>query len=211
LKAGTKVEAFNFQVTIRKHFSVTENSLTEFRPVWVQKNEINHRGRTPSMTGWRHASAFMAVVALLLDAHTGVWAQASNERTDTFEQRFPPDQVTTPPGGEQPPRQPPVRQAPIQPPADLSQKGQHSSEGGAQPKKSVTTVASARRPRSRVTVAPRSFLDAGTAVLPGDRKFLDYAFPPLHTPTDVVTNTGGRVGWHRSPLPGPLFPGPGPW
>jgi hypothetical protein len=154
---------------------------------------------------------FMAVVALLLDAHTGVWAQAPNERTDTFEQRFPPDQVTTPPGGEQPPRQPPVRQAPIQPPADLSQKGQHSSAGGAQPKKSVTTVASARRPRSRVTVAPRSFLDAGTAVLPGDRKFLDYAFPPLQTPTDVITNTGGRVGWHRSPLPGPLFPGPGPW
>ena len=40
--------AFNFQVTIRKHFSVTDNSLTEFRPVWVQKNEINHRGRTPA-------------------------------------------------------------------------------------------------------------------------------------------------------------------
>src|ERR1700730_17997691 len=49
-----------------------------------------------------------------------------------------------------------------------------------------SSVARARRPRSRVTVAPRSFLDAGTAVLPGDRKFLDYAFPPLHTPTDVV-------------------------
>src|SRR3984893_5836405 len=65
------------------------------------------------MIGLRHARAFMAGVALLLDAHTGVWAQASNERTDTFEQRFPPDQVTTPPGGEQPPRQPPVRQAPI--------------------------------------------------------------------------------------------------
>ena len=93
------------------------------------------------MTGWRHARAFMAVVALLLDAHTGVWAQASNERTDTFEQRFPPDQVTTPPGGEQPPRQPPVRQAPIQPPADLSQKGQHSSAG-------------VRNPRSRLLLWP---------------------------------------------------------
>ena len=103
------------------------------------------------MTGWRYASAFMAVVALLLDARTGVWAQASNERTDTFEQRFPSDQVTTPPGGEQPPRQPPVRQAPIQPPADLSQNGQHSSAGGAQPKNSVTSVARARRPRSRVS------------------------------------------------------------
>ena len=49
------------------------------------------------MTGWRHATAFMAVVALLLDAHTGVWAQGSNNRTNTFEQRFPPDQVPTPP------------------------------------------------------------------------------------------------------------------
>jgi hypothetical protein len=62
------------------------------------------------------------------------------------------------------------------------------------------------RGRSRVVVVPRSFLDAGTEVLPGERKFLDYAFPPNHTPMDVVTNTGGRVGWHTSPLPGPLFP-----
>ena len=38
------------------------------------------------------------------------------------------------------------------------------------------------------------------------RKFLDYAFPPLHQPMDVITNTGGRTGWHNSPLPGPLFP-----
>jgi hypothetical protein len=53
---------------------------------------------------------------------------------------------------------------------------------------------------------PRSFLDAGTEVLPGERKFLDYAFPPTHTAMDVVTNTGGRVGWHNSPLPGPFFP-----
>ena len=62
------------------------------------------------------------------------------------------------------------------------------------------------RPRARVTVAPRSFLDAGTEVLPGDRKFTDYAFPvgTYSTPLSVVQNTGGRVGWHRSPLPGPF-------
>lgn len=62
------------------------------------------------------------------------------------------------------------------------------------------------RPRARVTVAPRSFLDAGTEVLPGERKFTDYAFPvgPYATPLSVVQNTGGRVGWHRSPLPGPF-------
>src|SRR5919108_6455163 len=57
------------------------------------------------------------------------------------------------------------------------------------------------RPRARVTVAPRSFLDAGTEVLPGDRKFTDYAFPPgpYSMPLNAVTNTGGRVGWHQSP------------
>jgi hypothetical protein len=59
----------------------------------------------------------------------------------------------------------------------------------------------ASRPRARVRVAPRSFLDAGTEVLPGERKFLDYALPPNYIPLGVVTNVGGRPGWDRSPLP----------
>jgi hypothetical protein len=64
----------------------------------------------------------------------------------------------------------------------------------------------ASRPRARVTVAPRSFLDTRTEVLPGERKFTDYAFPPgsYSMPLSAVTNTGGRVGWHQSPLPGPF-------
>jgi hypothetical protein len=33
-------------------------------------------------------------------------------------------------------------------------------------------------PRTRVFVTTRSWLDAGVEVLPGDRKFQDYAFPP---------------------------------
>ena len=65
-------------------------------------------------------------------------------------------------------------------------------------------VYGANRARSRIVVVPRSFLDAGTEVLPGDRKYMDYAYPPTYQPLDVVTNTGGRVGWHRSPLPGPF-------
>jgi len=62
------------------------------------------------------------------------------------------------------------------------------------------------RPRARVTVAPRSFLDAGTEVLPGERKFTDYALPAgsYSMPLSVVQSTGGRVGWHQSPLPGPF-------
>ncbi len=33
-------------------------------------------------------------------------------------------------------------------------------------------------PRTRVFVTRRSWLDPGTEVLPGERKFTDYAFPP---------------------------------
>jgi hypothetical protein len=80
-------------------------------------------------------------------------------------------------------------------------------EAATKKKQYVYTTARAtpaNRPRARVTVAPRSFLDAGTEVLPGERKFTDYAFPPTYMPLGVVTNTGGRVGWHQSPLPGPF-------
>ena len=36
-------------------------------------------------------------------------------------------------------------------------------------------------PRTRVYVTKRSWLDAGTEVLPGERKFTDYAFPQGQT------------------------------
>jgi hypothetical protein len=78
----------------------------------------------------------------------------------------------------------------------------------------TTRTVSARNPRARVTVAPRSFLDAGTEVRPGDRKFTDYAFPPGNAGfgIDAVTNTGGKVGWDRSPMMQPFqLPGYSPW
>src|SRR5207248_2549731 len=44
-------------------------------------------------------------------------------------------------------------------------------------------------PRTRVFVTTRSWLDAGTEVLPGDRKFQDYAFPsPYGYPTFAREN-----------------------
>jgi hypothetical protein len=83
-----------------------------------------------------------------------------------------------------------------------------------QAKKKYST-ASANRPRARVTVAPRSFLDAGTEVRPGDRKFTDYAFPPSGNGgigINAVTNTGGKVGWDREPFMQPFqLPGYNPW
>jgi len=38
----------------------------------------------------------------------------------------------------------------------------------------------------RVTVEKRSFLDGGTEVLPGQRKFTDYAFPPGYSATSSI-------------------------
>jgi hypothetical protein len=70
----------------------------------------------------------------------------------------------------------------------------------------VARVAPRPHPRARVVVVPRSYLDAGTEVAPGERRFMDYAYPTLYQPYNVVTNIGGRVGWHNSPLPGPFFP-----
>jgi hypothetical protein len=100
----------------------------------------------------------------------------------TFNERFPPDQNSAQPSLEVP---------------------------GVKKEQNVTTTTRAvrvTRPRSRVVVAPRSFLNVGNKMLPGERKFLDYAFPPTYAALDVVSNTGGRVGWHNSPLPGPFFP-----
>jgi hypothetical protein len=59
------------------------------------------------------------------------------------------------------------------------------------------------RTRARVTVQKRSFLDAGTEVLPGQRKFTDYAFPPGYSATSSIDFTSGNV---RGPLIGPWDP-----
>jgi hypothetical protein len=54
-------------------------------------------------------------------------------------------------------------------------------------------------PRTRVYVTTRSWLDAGTEVLPGDRKFQDYAFPPdLGYPSFARENNNRPID--RQPL-----------
>jgi len=58
------------------------------------------------------------------------------------------------------------------------------ADAAAQKKKRVAAkpatqrVVVTTRPRARITVRARSFLDAGTEVLPGDRKFSDTRFRP---------------------------------
>ena len=123
----------------------------------------------------------MMALAAFLAAPFGAFAQEPNTG-DTFNDRYP---------AEQPAPQPSPKPA------------EATTQRNITPS---TEVAGGKRKRTRVVVQRRSFLDAGTDVVPGDRKFLDYALPPTHTPIDVVQNTGGRVGWHNSPLPGPFFP-----
>jgi hypothetical protein len=75
-------------------------------------------------------------------------------------------------------------------------------------------ISMAPPPRARITVTRRTYLDAGTYVIPGDRKFTDYAIPPGYSPTAVIDNRAG-VYIDQSPLPGPFtLPGrdnPYPW
>jgi hypothetical protein len=75
-------------------------------------------------------------------------------------------------------------------------------------------ISMAPPPRARITVTRRSYLDAGTHVIPGDRKFTDYAVPPTYYPGSVADNRGGMY-IDQSALPGPFtLPGrnnPWPW
>ena len=105
-------------------------------------------------------------LALMLAAPLVAFAQDSNEHAATFNERFPTDQTSTRPPLETP---------------------------DAKKEQNVTTttrIVSAKRARSRVVVRARSFLDAGAEVLPGERKFLDYAFPPTHVALEVVKPAG---------------------
>ena len=57
-------------------------------------------------------------------------------------------------------------------------------------------------PHTRVYVTTRSWLDAGTEVLPGERKFQDYAFPPeIGYPSFARENNNRPID--RQPLPTP--------
>jgi len=82
-----------------------------------------------------------------------------------------------------------------------------AAPAGAQTPVNQTPVkkkpAAERDAAARVTVQKRSFLDAGTEVLPGQRKFTDYAFPPGYSPTSSFDYTSGNV---RGPLIGPWDP-----
>jgi hypothetical protein len=62
--------------------------------------------------------------------------------------------------------------------ADAQTKRQHDDRGRPYYGRSGPNVSYQQGPHTRIYVTKRSWLDAGVEVLPGDRKFNDYAFPP---------------------------------
>ncbi len=54
------------------------------------------------------------------------------------------------------------------------------------------------RRRTKIIVQRRSFLDAGTEVLPGQRKYHDYAYPPYRDPFDPLGP--GKGAYERNPI-----------
>ena len=62
--------------------------------------------------------------------------------------------------------------------ADAAPKRQYDERGRPYYGRSGPNQSYQSGPRTRVYITRRSWLDAGVEVLPGDRKFNDYAFPP---------------------------------
>ena len=64
-------------------------------------------------------------------------------------------------------------------------------------------AAQPKHPKTRVVIVKRSYLDAGTEVLPGERKFTDYVNPPGYItsyPRDLWR--GGDIPM----MPDPFYP-----
>ena len=83
--------------------------------------------------------------------------------------------------------------------ANAAPKRQYDDRGRAYYGPNGPNVSYQQGPRTRVYVSKRSWLDAGTEVLPGDRKFSDYAFPPaIGYPTFARENNNRPID--RQPL-----------
>src|SRR3954467_12691726 len=67
----------------------------------------------------------------------------------------------------------------------------------------ITIIDENGRARTRITVKPRSYLDGGTEVLPGERKFTDYVTPPTYMSGSAYASWD-PTGIHRFPLPMPF-------
>ena len=83
--------------------------------------------------------------------------------------------------------------------ADAQPRRQHDDRGRPYYGPNGPNASYQQGPRTRIYVTKRSWLDAGTEVLPGERKFSDYAFPPeLGFPSFARENNNRPID--RQPL-----------
>ena len=95
-------------------------------------------------------------------------------------------------------------------PADAQRRQQQQQVRPDQTER-ITIIDENGRARTRITVRPRSFLDGGTEVVPGERKYLDYAYAPTYSWL-APTSSWDPLGIHRVPLPMPFqLPGYNPY
>jgi hypothetical protein len=90
-------------------------------------------------------------------------------------------------------------------PADAQQRG-YRAKG-----ERITIIDENGRVRTKITVRRRSYLDGGTEVIPGERKFMDYAAPSTYMNASPSA-AWDPTGTHRFPLPMPFeLPGYSPY
>jgi hypothetical protein len=90
-------------------------------------------------------------------------------------------------------------QASAQKPKSNAQKPKYDNNGRTDYGPGGPNVSYQQGPHTRIYVTKRSWLDAGTEVLPGDRKFLDYAIPSEYGyPTFARENNNRPID--RQPL-----------
>jgi hypothetical protein len=116
---------------------------------------------------------------------------------------------TAPVSAQTPAKQKPTKQAPAPRQFDAQGRPYYGSHG--------PNVSYMQGPHTRVYITTRSWLDAGVEVLPGDRKFTDYAFPPAvgypdfarennNRPIDrQPTNPPSDMGGYQQNIPIPLY------
>ena len=87
-------------------------------------------------------------------------------------------------------------------PADAQQRRGYQAQ--PQPRgERITIIDENGRVRTKITVRRRSYLDGGTEVVPGERKFMDYANNPTYS-WSAPTSAWDPNGIHRFPLPMPF-------
>ena len=92
-------------------------------------------------------------------------------------------------------------------PADAQQRRGYQAPQGER----ITIIDETGRVRTKITVRRRSYLDGGTEVVPGERKFMDYAAPPTYM-NSAPSAAWDPTGIHRYPLPRPFeLPGYSPY